>query len=142
MSRYGYANNSLAQGYAALIGVVLVVVGLLGFIQNPIVATPTDSVSPIFHTDAIHNIVHLATGAVALFIAFGLRGEQQANGVIGFGILYVVILLAVLVSPTLFGLLSVPANPALHVLHASLAITGLAVGYMAKGRAETAPSRS
>jgi hypothetical protein len=128
-------NYGLARGYAALVGIVLVVVGLLGFIANPIVADPNAANNPIFHTDAIHNIVHLGTGAVALFIAFGLPAERQPQGVIGFGLLYVAIFVLVLLSPTLFGILGVPANPPLHILHAALAISALAVGYMARGSA-------
>jgi hypothetical protein len=45
--------------------------------------------------DNVHNVVHLLTGLMALVIAFGLRGEQQANAVIGFGILYTIIFFAV-----------------------------------------------
>lgn len=133
-------NYGLAKSYAALIGIVLVVVGLLGFIGNPIVGNPATS-NPIFHTDAIHNIVHLATGALALYIAFGLPAERIPNGVIAFGVLYVVILLAVLLSPTLFGILAVPANAPLHLLHAALAVVSLAVGYMARSSAATAYTR-
>jgi len=77
----------------------------------------------------------LGTGLLALYIAFGLTGENQVNGTIGFGVLYVVIFLAVLVSPTLFGLFQVPASAPLHVIHVALAVVSLAVGYMARGRA-------
>lgn len=121
-------NEELAKWWPALAGVVLVVVGLLGFVQNPLVGGP-NALAP---TDALHNIVHLATGLAALYIAFGLGGASRINGVIGFGVLYMVIFLAVLVSPTLFGLFSVPANAVLHVIHAALALVSLAVGYMAR----------
>jgi hypothetical protein len=50
----------------------------------------------------------------------------------GFGILYVVIFVAVLVSPSLFGLFSVPANAVVHVIHAALAVVSLGVAYMAR----------
>ena len=35
-------------------------------------------------------------------------------------------------SPTLFGLFSVPANPAVHVIHGAVAVVSLAVGAMAR----------
>jgi len=124
-------NGNLVQGWMTLAGIVLVVVGLFGFINNPLVGSQANALIP---TDAIHNIVHLTTGLVALYIAFGLRGENQVNGAIGFGILYVVILLAVVVSPTLFGLFAIPANIVLHLIHVTLAVVSLAVGYMARGR--------
>ena len=124
--------SSPAQAWMALAGIVLVAVGLLGFIDNPLVGAQSGALVP---TDAVHNVVHLATGLVALYIAFGLRGESQVNATIGFGVLYVVIFLAVLVSPNLFGLFQVPANEVLHVIHAALALVSIAVGYMARNRA-------
>lgn len=123
-------NGNLVQGWMALAGVVLVLVGLFGFINNPIVGGE----GALIPTGAIHNIVHLLTGLVALYIAFVLKGQNQVNGAIGFGVLYVVIFLAVLVSPTLFGLFTVPANAVIHLIHAALAIVSLGVGYMARGR--------
>ena len=123
-------NYSLAKTWIAIAGIVLVVVGIVGFIQNPIVGSADGALLP---TDALHNVVHLATGLLALYIAYGMSGANLVNGVIGFGVLYAVIFLAVLLSPTLFGLFSVPANAVLHVIHAALAVVSLAVGYMARG---------
>ena len=123
-------NYSLAKTWIAIAGVVLVLVGLAGFIPNPLVGSADGALLP---TDALHNVVHLATGLLALYIAYGLSGANLVNGVIGFGVLYAVIFLAVLLSPTLFGLFSVPANVFLHVIHAALAVVSLAVGYMARG---------
>jgi hypothetical protein len=127
-------NVGLAKTWITIAGAVLVLVGILGFIPNPLVGTADGALLP---TDALHNIVHLGTGLLALYIAFGLRGMALVNGVIGFGVLYVVIFLAVLLSPTLFGLFSVPANVFLHIIHAALALVSLAVGYMARGSTAT-----
>lgn len=128
-------SGSVAMQWMTLAGIVLVAVGLLGFLPNPIVTNDPAALVPV---DGLHNIVHLGTGLVALYIAFGLRGLTQANATIGFGVLYVVIFLAVLVSPTLFGLFSVPANVVLHLIHAALAAVSLAAGYMARGAAADA----
>ncbi len=124
-------DGGTAKGWMTLAGIVLVVVGLAGFVPNPLVG----GANALLATDTLHNIVHLGTGLLALYIAFGLTGENQVNGTIGFGVLYVVIFLAVLVSPNLFGLFQVDASPALHVIHVTLAGVSLAVGYMARGRA-------
>ena len=131
MTDYRIGNYGVAQAYAAVVGIVLVAVGVLGFISNPIVGSDA---AALFATNALHNIVHIATGAIALYVAFGLTGESQANGVIAFGVLYAVIFILVLLSPTLFGLFGdAPANAADHVLHAALAVSALAVGYLARG---------
>jgi uncharacterized membrane protein len=124
-------NNNVAQTWATVAGIVLVAAGLLGFLNTQLIGTADNA---LVRADAVHNIVHLITGAIALYIAFGLKGEQQANAVLGFGILYAIVFVAVLVSPNLFGLFSVPANAAVHVIHAAVAVVSLAVGYMARGR--------
>jgi hypothetical protein len=117
----------MVQAWSALAGVVLVVVGLLGFIDNPLVGD-ADSLLP---TGTVHNVVHVVTGLVALGIAFGMRGRAQAEALIGFGVLYAVILVLVLVSPTLFGLFDQAANIYLHLIHAALAVVSIVVGYLA-----------
>lgn len=121
---------SNVKAWAALAGIVLVAVGLFGFVSNPLVGNASGALVP---TDTLHNIVHLATGAIALWIAFGTSGKMQVDALMGFGVLYVVIFLAVLVSPTLFGLFTVPANAVLHVIHAAVAVVSLGVAYMARG---------
>jgi hypothetical protein len=118
------------KAWAALAGIVLVATGLLGFLGTPLVGSASGALVP---TDGLHNVVHLGTGVLALWIAFGTTGKTQVDAVLGFGILYVVIFIAVLVSPTLFGLFSVPANAVIHVIHAVVALVSLAVALMARG---------
>jgi len=122
--------TNVAQGWMALVGLVLLAAGLVGFLNTPLAGS---SANALLATDTVHNVVHLLTGLLALGIAFGLKGEAQVNGVIGFGVLYAVIFVAVLVSPTLFGLFSVAANAPIHVIHAAVALVSLAVGLMARG---------
>jgi Domain of unknown function (DUF4383) len=124
------------KAWAALVGVVLVATGLLGFLGTPLVGSASGALVP---TDNLHNVVHIATGLLALWIAFGTTGKTQVDAMLGFGILYVVIFVAVLVSPTLFGLFSVPANAVVHVIHAAVAIVSLAVALMARS---SAPARA
>ena len=123
-------SNSTVMGWSALAGIVLLAAGLLGFLNTSIVGSADNA---ILRTDNVHNIVHTVTGLLALFIAFGLKGEQQVTGLIGFGVLYVIIFVAVLVSPTLFGVFSVAANGPIHVVHAAVAVVSLGVGLMARG---------
>ena len=125
----------MIRAYAALVGIVLVAVGLLGFISNPIVGDG----NALFLTGTVHNIVHLATGALALAIAFVVPADRQMNGVIGFGVLYLVVFVSQLVSPTLFGLLSYPVNVADQLLHIGLAVVSFLVAWTARrGRYTTA----
>ena len=124
--------SDTARWFAIVVGVVLVLVGLLGFISNPIVGDLTATNSPLFVTGAVHNIVHLATGALALFIGYGMTGLNRANGLIAFGVLYALILVLTLVSPNLFGILNYPVNTLDHLLHAVIAVASIGVGWWAR----------
>ena len=123
-------SGSTVQMWMTLAGIVLLATGLLGFISNPLVGSASGA---LLATDTIHNVVHLGTGLLALYIAFGLKGANQVNATLGFGVLYVVIFAANLLSPNLFGLFSVTANTMVHVVHAAVAVVSLGVGYMARG---------
>ena len=124
----------LARGYAALIGLILVVVGVVGFFDNPLVGDP--ATNPLLVTGTVHDMVHLATGFLALYIAFALVGRAQADAVTGFGILYLVIVALTLLSPNLFGILgpSPGYNVSVmgHVLHLAVGVVSVAVGISAR----------
>ena len=122
--------TNIAQAWMALVGLVLIAAGIIGFLNTPLAGS---SANALLATDTVHNVVHLATGLLALGIAFGLKGEQQVNAVLGFGVLYVIIFVAVFLSPTLFGLFTVSANAPIHVIHVAVAVVTLAVGLMARG---------
>lgn len=122
--------GDIAKSWAALVGVILVAVGVLGFVDNPLVGKADGA---LIATNEIHNLVHLGTGLLALYIAFGVRASARAAGVIGFGALYAVIFGAVVLSPNLFGLFGDhPSDAVEHVIHASVAIVSLGVGAMAR----------
>ena len=123
-------SSSLVKPWAVLSGVILVVVGLLGFIDNPIVGKAGGA---LVSTNELHNLVHILTGVVALWIGYGLRGAPQATAMVGFGALYTIVLLATLVSPDLFGLFAgYAAGPAEHLIHGGLAVVSIAVGLMGR----------
>ena len=72
---------------AILIGLIFIAVGLLGYIDNPIVGT---SDGAIFHADSVHNIVHIVSGALFLLVALAAPGS--AGGFMKlFGLVYLII---------------------------------------------------
>jgi hypothetical protein len=78
--------------------------------------------------------VHIATGVLALALAYGMR-ENIGTATIAFGALYLVVFVVTIISPTLFGIFTVPVNAIDHVIHIGLAVVSLGLGYMARGRA-------
>jgi hypothetical protein len=55
----------MTKTLSVIIGIVFIGVGLLGFSHNRLIASYDN---PVFHTDALHNIVHIVSGI--LFLAF------------------------------------------------------------------------
>ena len=54
---------------------------------------------------------HLVTGALAIYVAFGLMPDEQELAVTGLGLVYVAIVLLTLINGTLFGILAYPRQP-------------------------------
>ncbi len=134
-------NEQTGRWWMIFAGASLVGAGLLGFVAgNPIASADPNA---LFRVNALHNIVHLATGALALWIGLGTRGATLANGLIGYGVLYAVVAVLLVVDPTLFGLFSdAPANTADHVLHAALAIVSIGLGWMLRSAQPMTAARS
>jgi hypothetical protein len=104
---------------AQVLGVVLIVIGVLGFFNQPLLMG-------LFMVDTMHNIIHILTGALALF--FAMQGEK---GVALYGKIFTIVYGLV----TLLGLISqdgsilgmMMVNGADNVLHILLT---LAFGYL------------
>ncbi len=103
-----------------IVGVVFILLGLIGFVNDPILG--------IFEVDTLHNLVHLASGILAL--VFASQGEAQARRfALILGIVYgLVTILGFLSgdSGEILGLIS--TNGADNVLHLVLTIVFLVVG--------------
>lgn len=70
------------------LGWIFVVVGVLGFFSNPIVGE-----GAIFHTDLNHNLVHLISGALLLWVAYAAPGRASMVLKV-LGVVYLLVLLA------------------------------------------------
>ena len=129
-------NERLGRWWLIFAGVALIGAGLLGFLAgNPIASADPNA---LFRVNTLHNIVHLATGALALWLGLGMRGYSLATGLIGYGALYAVVAVLLIVDPTLFGLFAdAPTNVLDHLLHAALAIVSLGLGWILRGSSST-----
>jgi hypothetical protein len=73
-----------AKSAALIIGLLFIVVGILGFVENPIIG---DSQDAVFHADQFHNYVHIGSGVLFLLVA--LAAPSAAGGfMILFGLVY------------------------------------------------------
>lgn len=115
---------------SVVIGVIFIAVGILGFIDNPIIY---DSDTAIFHADSIHNTVHIVSGA--LFLLFALAASSSTGTFLKvFGIVYFLLGVLGLINigtsgmGTLLGFLHV--NGADNLLHIGLGIIIFLAGFL------------
>lgn len=95
-----------------LIGVVFILVGVLGFIPNPIIYDSTDA---IFHADAVHSMVHIVSGV--LFVIIALAAPERASAFMKiFGIVYLVL--------GILGLIAIGASEGMTQLLGFLHVNG------------------
>ncbi len=75
--------NKLGQSFTYLLGAIFIVVGALGFVlPSPLLG--------LFEVDAVHNIIHLLSGALAL--AAASAGVQMARMyLMVFGLVYAIV---------------------------------------------------
>ena len=112
----------MARTLSKVFGVVFILVGVLGFFQNPVLGP--------FEVDTVHNLVHLVSG-VAL-IAFAGAAALRAVGVV---YLLVTVLGFVMGEGDLLGIMHV--NAADNWLHLVLAVALIGASF-AKGSAPAA----
>jgi hypothetical protein len=82
----------------------------------------------LFEVNTLHNIIHLASGALTLLAASQGVGAMRTWGRI-FGLVYLAVGIAGFVDPSLFGLMHV--NLPDNLLHIGLAAIFLYVGFLA-----------
>jgi len=117
---------------AMIAGAVLLLVGLIGFFNDPVLG--------IFETNALHNVVHLLTGAVLLGAAFMGDNRERTSRMtlLTLGVVYAVVTILGFVAPGLTGgLLGDDPNNAVgmmpdNILHLLLAIVFIAVPLLVK----------
>lgn len=78
------AGKSPTQTFALVFGAVYVLVGLLGFVMDPILG--------IFQVNLLHNIVHLAIGGALLFASKDHATAKTVSLIVGVAYLLVAVL--------------------------------------------------
>ena len=119
-------DRTMAQWFALIVGATLVLVGVIGFLANAAFqfGTPHDSdnLLGIFEVNGIHNLVHIATGA--LLLAGAGRADTAFTVTAIFVAAYALVTIIGLVQgDTVLGI--IPVNAADNVLHIALTLTGV-----------------
>ena len=111
-----------ARTAAIVLGVILILVGILGFIPNPLV-----SADGLFMVNTAHNLVHIVTGVVLVGGAYSGVGGAMVLKVVGIVYVLIAILGFVMTGDMLLGFIM--NNMADRWLHVVLAIVFLVAGF-------------
>ncbi len=114
----------MVRQYATVVGAVLVLLGVVGFFVP-------GHLFGLINTDLVENIVHLVTGGLMLYVGLAQSDVSMARTVVGgLGVVYILVGVLSIISPTLFGLIPSGYTWADNVVHFALGILGVAVGYL------------
>ena len=127
--------RSPAQTYALVVGATLTAAGIAGFLYSGDFSTGEATRDPanreavlgVLDVNGWHNVVHLASGLVGLASRRSFAGARTYALVLGSA--YVVVTILGLIAGdggSILGL--VPVNSEDNVLHAAIAVLGLAAG--------------
>ncbi|HUR69611.1 MAG TPA: DUF4383 domain-containing protein [Candidatus Thermoplasmatota archaeon] len=115
---------------AMIAGIVLVLVGILGFVMDPVLG--------VFEVNVVHNVVHLLSGAVLLFAALTNNGANARMALLIVGGVYALVTVLGFVAPALTesvlmgSATNAATNMADNILHLLLAIVFIAVPLLVK----------
>ena len=122
----------MAKTTAMVLGWIFLVLGVLGFIPNPLVGE-----GALFHTDALVNIVHLVLGVILLWVVYkAVAKVGTVSWVLGVILVILAVLGFVSDSGMVLGLLEV--NGAHNWLHLVLGLLLVWAGLSAR-KAAPAP---
>ena len=126
-----------AQWFALVAGAVLVLVGIIGFLADASFqfGTPHESgqLLGIFEVNAVHNLVHIATGG--LLLAGAGRADLALKVTIVFAAAYgLVTLIGLIQGDTVLGI--IPVNAADNVLHIALTLGAVGAILASRSRAD------
>lgn len=115
----------MLKNFAVIFGLVMVVVGILGFTQ---IAAPNGYLLGLFHVNVEHNVIHLATGIISILCGFASWQASQAFFRI-FGLVYALVALLGFYYGDQPILGMVANNTADNVLHTLIALFALYLGF-------------
>jgi hypothetical protein len=115
-----------AQWYCLIFGATLLLVGIIGFFADAGFDVGTDidgdKLLGIFEVSGIHNLIHIASGAL-LLAASPRRGSARLVA-LGFGAVYLLVaIIGLIQGDTVLGI--IPVNGADNILHVLISLLGI-----------------
>jgi hypothetical protein len=129
----------MLQKLSMIFGVVFLLIGILGFV--PGITNEDRQLLGIFHVNTLHNIIHLVSGAVALWAGMTSAKASKMYFQI-FGVVYALVTVLGFMNgdDPILGL--VANNTADVILHLVIAVVALYAGFGMKAPAASSMSSS
>lgn len=116
-----FAVRGNADSWVKILGVIFLVIGVLGFIPNPLV-----SARGLFEVNTFHNIVHMVTGGILLASPYY---NAPALTLRVFGVIYAVVTIIGFISLNSLASMGMAANAPDNWLHLLATIVLLWAGF-------------
>ena len=118
-----------AQWYCYIFGATLLLVGIIGFFADAGFDVGSDidgdKLLGIFEVSGIHNLIHIASGA--LLLATAPKRATARAAALGFGVVYLLVtIIGFIQGDNVLGL--IPVNTADNFLHVAISLLGIAAG--------------
>ena len=110
----------MAKGYAVVIGLVLTLVGILGFVKSDLFG---------LHFNLTHNFIHLLSGLIGLAAGLSGGGSGARTYAQVFGAVYTLVALAGFAGVPAFLVTTLNLNTSYNVIHIAVGLLGLLAGF-------------
>lgn len=127
-----------AKIYARVTGVALAATALLGLVME--MATDGKFIDGFLTFDYTHDVLHLVLAGAALAAGFAAGGAYASLYAKVFGVIYTGLAITGFVSADALKFLGVHLELGEHLVHASIGVWGLVVGFF--GTTESSPVRT
>jgi hypothetical protein len=123
-----------AQWYCLIFGATLLLVGIIGFAADAGFDTGSDidgdKLLGIFEVSGIHNLIHIASGA--LLLATAPKRATARFAALGFGVVYLLVtIIGFIQGDNVLGI--IPVNSADNFLHVAISGLAIAAGLLSSG---------
>jgi hypothetical protein len=121
--------------YAGIAGIIILALGIVGVIAKLI--SGSDYLFSLVNVSWTENLIHLVTGGLMAYVAYGQSDTTLARTVVGvLGFVYLLVFVVSLFSSTVFSLIGSGFTWADNIVHLVLGLAGIYVAYMPGTSAE------
>jgi len=120
--------------YAKVVGVTVILIGVGGLLLGD------KSLLGVLNIDIAEDGIHLLTGGLLAYAGFAARSLRVVRAIVGgIGVAYLVVGIVAFSKPMFFGLIPSGYETVFdNLIHLTLGVLGIVVGFLLKERRETA----